>query len=132
MDQITSPGDSHMVPDGIESTKSQFHLDFQPKPLNWAEEDQLNDISNYVNASVVYQAKASPLGNVIEQAIPVPSLTCQACAKMLVGCRDCKYLSSELSIIDLKQLQIMRDCIKVIPDPAGSTKRKYTWIIPLP
>ena len=124
MDQITSPGDSHTVPDGIEPIKRQFHLDFQPKPLNWAEEDQLNDISNYVNASVVYQAKASPLGNVIEQAIPVPSLTCQACAKMLAGCRDCKYLSSELSIIDLKQLQIMRNCIKVIPDPAGSTEKR--------
>ena len=124
MDQTTSAEHPCVAPNGIESTKTLVHVDFQPKSLNWAEEDQLNDVDNYISSSVVYQAKPSPLGNIIDEAIPVPSLTCQSCAKMLAGCRDCKYLSSELSIMDLKQLQIMRDCIKVIPDPEGSGKKR--------
>ena len=98
--------------------RPQIHVEFEPQTIDCSQNEGPRRMNNYWNSSVVLQAKPSPLTHNVEDATAVPSLACSSCSKMLQSCRSCKYLSSELSIMDLKQLKIIRESIKLIPAPA--------------
>ena len=50
-------------------------------------------------------------------ADPTPGLTCPGCKAIISKCQACRYLSTDLSIQDLQDLQILKDNIYKVEDP---------------
>ena len=78
-------------------------------------------VCNYVESSPQYNAnnvniiKSSPHCDKLEDTLAVPSIHCQDCARRQKSCKVCKYLNSEMSLNDLRELQIIRSLISVRP-----------------
>ena len=100
-----------------------LRLDFDPEPGTWAEDDERLSADHYSRISRCFNAKPSPLTAPLEDSAPTPSLTCSDCSRMLAACKVCRYIGSEISLNELKQLEIIRNSIKVIPNPDGEGKR---------
>ena len=100
-----------------------LQLDFDPEPGSWAEDVERLSADHYSRISRCFNAKPSPLTAPLEDSAPTPSLTCSDCSRMLAACKVCRYIGSEMSLNELKQLEIIRNSIKVIPNPDGEGKR---------
>ena len=79
---------------------------------------------------ICHLIKPNRPGDLVDDAVPVPSLHCSECAQRLAGCRQCRYLRSEVSVDDLRQLQLMRDSVQVIEDPEGSGGKRLLCSYP--
>ena len=92
---------------------------------------QDNDGGSGVQPS--YVIKSSPACDRLEDVMAIPSIHCQDCARRQAGCKVCKYLNSEISLNDLRELQLIRSLISVRPNPDDPSKMQifcdYPWSV---
>lgn len=70
----------------------------------------------------VYVSKSSSVCDKLETTMGIPSIHCIDCSKKVQGCKVCRYLNSQVSLNDLRQLQIIRSLMSVRPHPDHSDR----------
>ena len=104
--------------------------------LNWRDDnhcsasDQVSTYStlplqasdNYKNNITVNALKSSPHCDKLQDVVAIPSINCKDCAKRQASCKVCRYLNSEMSLNDLRELQIIRGLISLRPNPQDPQK----------
>ena len=89
------------------------------------------DCSNHVqhllqcsrnNAYVSFDTKKSAASIDFELTQPAPQVVCQQCSQIILKCSTCKYISQAISIKDMEELNILRQCIRLEEQPDGRVK----------
>ena len=86
---------------------------------------QMDD--NYKNNTTVNIIKSSPHCDRLEDVVAIPSISCKDCAKRQAQCKVCRYLNSEMSLNDLRELQIIRGLISLRPNP-NDPQKFQVWV----
>ena len=89
------------------------------------------DCSNHVqhmlqcsrnNAYVSFDTKKSAASIDFELTQPAPQVVCQQCSQIILKCSTCKYISQAISIKDMEELNILRQCIRLDKQPDDRVK----------
>ena len=102
----------------------KIRVHFDDVPDQEAHEDAPDSCSSFL-------VKPSAAHNNISDAAPAPSLHCPDCIARINSCKTCKYINSEISIHELKQLELLRNSIQIIDDPHGSGGKRLLCNYPL-
>ena len=81
----------------------------------------------------VYVSKSSSVCDKLESTMGIPSIHCVDCSKKVQGCKVCRYLNSQVSLNDLRQLTIIRSLMSVRPHPDYPDRYQihcdYPWTV---
>ena len=71
---------------------------------------------------VCYETKKTAATIDMELSQPAPPVMCEQCHQIYLHCQTCKYISQSISLKDLEELNILRQCIRVEKQPDGRSK----------
>lgn len=78
-------------------------------------------------------SKSSSVCDRLEETAALPSIHCLDCSKRMLNCKICRYLNSQISLNDLRELQIIRSLIQVRQNPKDPSKKQiyteYPWTV---
>ena len=72
------------------------------------------------SAYATYQSKPSAAIHNVEDVAVKPDLICDPCKRAISACPVCKYINSNLSLIELQHLEIMRDNMSLVSRDDGT------------
>ena len=76
---------------------------------------------------VTYQSKPSAaVHNVTDNAVK-PDLICDPCARAIATCQVCKYINSNLSLVEIQHLQLMRENMSLIRHENGNFQIQVSY-----
>ena len=82
-----------------------------------------NQCGNYAT----YQSKPSAaVHNVTDNAVK-PDLICDPCARAIATCQVCKYINSNLSLVEIQHLQLMRENMSLIRHENGNFQIQVSY-----
>ena len=85
-------------------------------------EEQLDGSGSGSNSMALLSIKKTAATLSHLDSHPIPSLLCPSCKLITTRCLSCKYLSSDVSLKDLEQHNVLKANLKTIPDPADDEK----------
>merc|ERR1712055_69441 len=69
-----------------------------------------------------FLVKPKEISLITEQELTIPDVYCPECTVRSASCLNCKYLASETSPIDQRNLNILRESVRAIVDPKDDQK----------